>query len=311
MLSKKECKNTMLKMHEDGIMITTKSLQQNFSKYKLSAFCIKEHFGNLSSAKKELKIPITMNRNTKDNAIDKINYLYSKYGYFSKVLLEKLKIQEEPMVLNPKVIVRLWGNFENMYNELSHIKRSPSGIVKTEEQLLNSLIELNSKYGYVNSWLNGTYGEFSYDPFVLRWGTFENACKVAGVNYKPYDKWQAEEAIIEHVSLQLSETPDRQKQFSWLKGKNKRSCLRVDAHYKEHNLIIEYNGEQHYRHVTLFHKTEKEFLEAKERDLIKYDLIKSKGINLIIHKFSDDLTTLQEKLEKIKSNTSGLYHDPY
>lgn len=35
------------------------------------------------------------------------------------------------------------------------------------------------------------------------------------------------------------------------------------------------------------------------------------GINLIIHKFSDDLNTLQDKLEIIKSNTNGLYHDPF
>ena len=69
MLSKEECKNTMLKMHEDGIIITDKSLKQNFSKYNLSSFCIKKYFGNLNSAKKEIGIPITMNRNTKDDAL--------------------------------------------------------------------------------------------------------------------------------------------------------------------------------------------------------------------------------------------------
>ena len=242
-----------------------------------------------------------MNRNTKDDAIDKINYLYNKYGYFSKVLLEKLKIQEEPMALNPKTIVRLWGNFENMYNELSHIKRSPLGIVKTEEQLLNSLIELNSKYGYVNSWLNATYGEFSYDPFKLRWGTFENACKAAGVNYKPYDKWQAEEAIIEHISLQLSETPDRQKQFSWLKGKNQRSCLRVDAHYKEHNLIIEYNGEQHYKYPNFYHKTKEDFLKQQQSDLAKLEYCKNNNIKLLVIPFS--------KKDTLDSYLQGLIHD--
>lgn len=311
MLSEEECKNTMLKMHNEGIIITSKTCKETFYKYGLSTFCINTHFGNLNSAKKELNIPITMNRNTKQDAINKINYLYNKYGYFSKVLLESLNIKEEPMIINSKTIVRFWGNFNNMYNELSHIKRSPSGIIKTEKELLESLIQLNDKYGYVNSWLNHKYGKFSYDPYILRWKSFENACTEAGVNYKPYDKWQSEEAIIEHISLQLKEEPEKQKQFQWLKGKNNRSCLRVDAFYPKHNLIVEYNGEQHYRQVPIFYKTETEFMEAKERDIVKYNLILSKEINLIIHKFSDDLDILQEKLEIIKSNTNGLYHDPF
>jgi hypothetical protein len=311
MLSKEECKNTMLKMHSDGIIITPKTCKETFYKYGLSAFCITTHFGNINSAKRELSIPITKNRNTKEDAINKINYLYSKYGYFSKVLLESLRIQEEPMVINPKTIVRIWGSFGKMYNELTHIKRSSSGIVKTEKELTNSLVKLNEKYGYVNSWLNAQYGEFSYDPYILRWGSFENACIEAKVNYKPYDKWQAEEAIIEHISLQLNETPEKQKQFPWMKGKNNRSCLRVDAFYPNSNLIIEYNGEQHYRQIPCFHKTEEDFAEAVERDIVKYNLIISNGINLIIHKFSDDLSILQDKLGIIKSNTSGLYHDPF
>lgn len=310
MITKKETVEKLMQMHNDNIVITKKTMQENFDTYNLSMAAIREHFKSLTLAKKELNIPITMNRtSSKEEAISKIQYLHKKYGYFSKILLEKLSIKEEPMLINSKTIVRFWGNFEKMYLEIPEINRNPCGIIKTEEELLSNLKRLNEKFGYVNCLINSEYGDYSYSPYLLRWKTFEEACKVANVNYKPFDKWIAEEYAIEHTATSLNEIPIRQKSFEWLKGKSNRRYY-IDAFYPEHNLALEYNGKQHYEYCNFFHKDENLFLEAQKRDLDKYSQLKEKGINLIIHKYSDELTTLEKKLLFVKNNPKGLYHDP-
>ena len=287
-------------------------LTQNFlASNGISKNSIKKYFGTLNGAKVELGISVMQNKNvSKEEAISKILYLNNKYGYFSKGLLESLSIKDEPMLINSKTITRIWGSFNSMYQEVPGINRSQSGIIKSDEELLNSLKILNKTYGYVNSWINNKFGKYCYDSYILRWGSFDNACRIANVNYKNYDKWTSEEAVIVHIENILSSQAIRQKQFKWLKyNENNRSNMRVDAYFEDLNLIVEYNGVQHYEHCKFFHNTEKAFEESKARDLFKYQKIKEKDINLIIHKYSDSLDILHLKLEELTRN--GLYHDPF
>lgn len=46
------------------------------------------------------------------------------------------------------------------------------------------------------------------------------------------------------------------------------------------NMVIELDGEQHFKHVKYFHKTRKDFLAAKERDRRKNSYCLSHGIYL-------------------------------
>jgi hypothetical protein len=54
--------------------------------------------------------------------------------------------------------------------------------------------------------------------------------------------------------------------------------LRFDFYIPKHNIFIEYNGEQHYRYCSTFHKTEEDFEDSKRRDAIKKNYAEQHGI---------------------------------
>ena len=63
--------------------------------------------------------------------------------------------------------------------------------------------------------------------------------------------------------------------------------LEYDIYIPDLNLAIEYNGIQHYKYNTYFHKNKQEFKEQKKRDLRKKRLSDKNGINLLIIKYKD------------------------
>ena len=80
--------------------------------------------------------------------------------------------------------------------------------------------------------------------------------------------------------------------------------LEIDCYIPELKLGFEYNGEQHYNHVEIFHKTIKDFEAQKERDIKKNELAKEKGIRLITIRY-DELLTEKLILSKINGDTNG------
>lgn len=56
--------------------------------------------------------------------------------------------------------------------------------------------------------------------------------------------------------------------------------LRFDFYVRKDNFIIEFDGEQHYA-GSRFHRTRKEWLEAIDRDEIKNEFCRAKGISLL------------------------------
>ena len=76
-----------------------------------------------------------------------------------------------------------------------------------------------------------------------------------------------------------------QKKFEDLKDKKP---LSYDFYLPEHNLLIEYNGEQHYRENS-FNKTRKDFLLQKHHDWMKRKYAQDKEINLLTITYKDDI----------------------
>ena len=68
----------------------------------------------------------------------------------------------------------------------------------------------------------------------------------------------------------------------WLKNPDTNANLEIDLFNEELNIACEYNGAQHYKFSSLFHKTYDDFLLQQKRDLFKYDIINKKDIMLII-----------------------------
>jgi hypothetical protein len=67
----------------------------------------------------------------------------------------------------------------------------------------------------------------------------------------------------------------------WLINPNTNRTLELDGYCEKLNIAFEYDGFQHYEFPNYFHKTEKQFIEQKERDFIKNKLCKDNGVLLI------------------------------
>lgn len=58
--------------------------------------------------------------------------------------------------------------------------------------------------------------------------------------------------------------------------------LRVDCFFEDKNLVVEYNGIQHYKFIPYFHRKENSLKEQKERDQIKANYFKNSNIKYIV-----------------------------
>ena len=88
--------------------------------------------------------------------------------------------------------------------------------------------------------------------------------------------------------------------WDWLTGPANLN-LYVDIYFPKFNLAVEYHGEQHFKFPNFFHKTKRDFLDAKHRDRIKRGLLKTYKVNFIEWKFNEPFSPKRamQKLEKI------------
>lgn len=85
-----------------------------------------------------------------------------------------------------------------------------------------------------------------------------------------------------------------QKKFNECKNKK---MLPFDFYLPEFNILIEYDGEQHYKVITWSknkHKNEQKFIDTKYKDSIKNNFAKTNNIKLIRIKYNE---SIEDKLK--------------
>lgn len=70
---------------------------------------------------------------------------------------------------------------------------------------------------------------------------------------------------------------------------DKGALLEYDIAIKDKKILIEYNGEQHYRFTKLFHETKKDFVAQQRRDVLKQELAKEHGYKFVVIRFDEPL----------------------
>jgi hypothetical protein len=92
----------------------------------------------------------------------------------------------------------------------------------------------------------------------------------------------------------------------WLKSDDGRR-LEFDGYCESLKTSFEYQGEQHYKFVPYWHKTNEKFVKYQQRDKKKSDLCKENGIHLIIIpytiKYEDLYMYIYQKCSNIPKNT--------
>lgn len=111
---------------------------------------------------------------------------------------------------------------------------------------------------------------------------------------------QQEKEVVSNFSKILNESPEIQYTTDWLKNPSTGRHLYVDAYFPEHNLIVEYDGKQHFIYVPFYHKSYKQFESLQYRDKIKELLIAQHNIALIRIRYDEPKT-----LEHFKTRISN------
>lgn len=70
---------------------------------------------------------------------------------------------------------------------------------------------------------------------------------------------------------------------------SKNVLLEYDILVVDQTLLIEYNGEQHYKRSKFFHKTQKQFSDQKKRDKYKIKAARLNGYKLVTFKYDEPL----------------------
>ena len=95
---------------------------------------------------------------------------------------------------------------------------------------------------------------------------------------------------------------EEQKWYKDLYYMDKKHHLRYDFYLPDYNLLIEYNGRQHYEYVEEWHsEPNATFADQQARDKLKYDYAKDHNIRLLIVKYDDDIEEkIMKELEECK-----------
>lgn len=66
--------------------------------------------------------------------------------------------------------------------------------------------------------------------------------------------------------------------------------LMLDIYASRYKVAAEYHGRQHFEYVDYFHRDNKDFIDAQQRDIRKEELCREQGIALIVFRYNDTLT---------------------
>ncbi len=83
------------------------------------------------------------------------------------------------------------------------------------------------------------------------------------------------ERLARELIENLMQKPFMKIRPDWLEG------LELDGYCEEEKMAFEYQGEQHYKFIPFFHRTETAFAEQLIRDKRKKEILKSRGIDLL------------------------------
>jgi len=83
----------------------------------------------------------------------------------------------------------------------------------------------------------------------------------------------------------------------WLKNPKTGRNMELDGYCKELEIGFEYNGAQHYKYPSAFHKSEKQFLNQVERDIMKLDMCDALGVYVITIPYTVPKNAIKEFIE--------------
>ena len=253
--------------------------KKEFKKYSIykdmnfEHYCLK--FGGLKNIRKELGIDYNyFVKYSKEDIIEKAKALYLEYGKISKDICTENRIISS-------VVRRLFGNYNNLFKEIGAPVNMPRFV--TKEEVVEDIKEFINKYDSCSCMLYRKYGKYSC-TLVNKYGGWENLLLENNIEIIGGSK---QEKFIESFLSENNISFYIHYNFEWLKKNGNK--LFVDFYIPDKNVVIEYNGLQHYKYIPFFHKNEENFKKRQEYDEFKYNSVKNHGIELLIIDYNEDV----------------------
>lgn len=212
------------------------------------------------------------------NRLDKINkniILLEEYKGINNKIKVKCKICEEEYKITPNNLLKGKGN---KCKNCLRIKKTYK-----KEEIENRLDGISIIGEYKNTCTktlfecNKCKHQWSALPSSILYGTgCPNCCLSKGEKIIKY--------FLENRNIKF----EQQKRFPNLFYKSHKNKLSYDFYLPEYNLLIEYNGEQHYRPIDRF-GGEKNFIEQQDRDKLKIQYAKNNNLNLLIIRYDENI----------------------
>lgn len=236
-------------------------------------YCLK--FGGLKNIRKELGIDYNyFVKYSKEDIIEKAKALYSEYGEIGKDICTENGIISS-------VVRRLFGNYNNLFKEIGAPINMPRFV--TKEEVVEDIKEFINKYNSCSCMLYRKYGKYSC-TLINKYGGWESLLLENNIEIIGGSK---QEKFIESFLKENNISFYMHYNFEWLKKNGNK--LFVDFYIPDKNIVIEYNGLQHYKYIPFFHKNEENFKKRQEYDEFKYNSVKSHGIELLIIDYNEDI----------------------
>lgn len=268
----------------NGKVITCGEL---YSKTILTQNDIIKHFVSFNQMKNELKL---INIYEKDTIKPLLKKLYDKNCKLTREIINEN--------YSYKKILKLFDSHKNIFVECNIPINNYQYKNVNKEELLNDCKSLFDTYGLITKNILDNYGKYSSKIYFEKIGNIDCIYKHLNlINYKGSFKAANSLEVLHIVSNILKEECEFEKTFSWLKYEN--NSMYIDGYFKSSNLAIEYNGIQHYKHIEYFDKDIKSFERRKDRDRVKYELLRKNNIKLIVIDYNDmiDEDNLRIKLQ--------------
>lgn len=257
--------------------IVNKNIWNKYSVYKDKNFNhYRNKYGGIKNILKKFRIEyIYYNQTTKEEVINRANELFKEHGFISKELCTKNNISSS-------TVRRYFGGFNKMFEELGFPVKMPRFV--TKEDLLEDILLFFQENGVTSSIIYRKYGKYG-QGIIDKYGGWEQI--MDELNIKKTGNSSAENVIEEY----LKNNNIRYRihyNFDWLVSDNNRKMF-VDFYLVDYNIVIEYDGEQHYKFVPYFHKTIEKFEECKKRDILKEKLLEQHHIKVFRIKFDENI----------------------
>ena len=269
------------KYTKEEVLLIGKSLLDKYGELRkklceengLCGYIIRDLFGNYQNFYKELGYDNNFHRNTslKDLQDDILNFwdkyesnsyvLYKKYGNYSQCVVDR---------------------FGGWVRVLEGMGLKPMLKKPGKDEIIRQTQELIDKYGFLSVDLIKQNCSFTFQALEFYLGNAEEICKYFN-NPNLFDTSRSSmEILIEQLLAEVigRENFHREYTWEWLLSETG-NHLYVDFYIPNINIVIEYDGRQHYEFSKFFYKTEEQFKRRQCLDELKEKLLLEHSIKLI------------------------------